>query len=268
MYKSELVILKLGGSIIVEKDREKTRVNVEVLKRLSKEIKKAKRKKNFRMLLVHGAGCFGHVPAKKYSLNKTLTSRRQVEGFSLTHHSMEKLNFCVLEALQREKINAIAYQPSALGILKDRKLDYFPVKVLKELLSLDVIPVAYGDVLIDKESGINILSGDHLVFYTAKKLKADRVIIATDVEGIFDFDPKKNRKAKLIKEIDKRNVGLIKEIDSLKKTDVTGGMRRKLQELLNLSEYGIESEIISGLIPDLVERSLSGEKGLGTIVKI
>jgi len=263
----ELIILKLGGSVITKKSEEKAEINEENLKRLAKEIAEAKRDSNFRLMVVHGAGPFGHVPAKEYGLDKGLRDDRQLKGFSVTHQSMEKLNFSVVNSLRKEGLNAIAYQPSTLGILKDKKLVYFPTEVLEKLLEMNMSPVAYGDVLVDEKTGINILSGDHLVPYLARKLKANRVVIATDVEGVFNLDPKRYKDAELIKEITSENVNSILEIGTSKRTDVTGGMERKLNELLRLAAQGIQSEIVSGVKPGILKRTLLGEKGLGTLIR-
>lgn len=263
---NKIIVLKLGGSVITKKREGKAEVNEKNLNRLAREIAQAKRQEKFRLVLVHGAGPFGHVPAKKYGLDKGLMDKKQIGGFSITHQSMEKLNFAVIEALRREGLNAIAYQPSAVGILKNGRLKFFPVDVIKKLLDIDMIPVAYGDVLVDEISGIGILSGDHLVPYLAESLKADRVIITTDVPGIYALDPKKNSNAKIIREINLDNIKLIR-LGNSTATDVTGGMKKKVLELLRLAENGIESEVISALKPGNLKRSLLGEIGIGTIIK-
>jgi len=260
---AELIILKLGGSVITKKGEEKAEVNQEILQRLATEISEAKKEGEFSLLIVHGAGPFGHVPAKEYGLHEGLKDERQVEGFSVTHHSMERLNFLVVDALRKAGLNAIEFQPSAGGILRDEELVQFPTEALERILNLGLIPVAYGDVLIDEEKGISILSGDHLVPYLAKKLNASRVIIVTDVAGIFDSDPKENRDAKLIPEINSENIESL-NIGSSTSTDVTGGMQRKVQELLSLE---IDSEIISALEPGLVKKALLGERNLGTVIR-
>jgi isopentenyl phosphate kinase len=263
----DVTILKLGGSVITKKDEEKAEINGKVLERIAREIAEAKKKDNLRLMIVHGAGPFGHVPAKRYGLDEGLTGKKQLEGFSATHQSMEKLNLSVVDSLRKEGMNAISYQPSAVGILKDKKLIHFPTRVLEKLLDMDMVPVAYGDVLLDEKTGINILSGDHLVPYLARELRANRVLIATDVEGIFDKDPKKHGEARLIREITPDNLEVIQEIGASGKTDVTGGMERKLNELLDLARNGTESEIISALKPGILKRALLGEKGLGTLIK-
>lgn len=263
----ELVIVKLGGAVITKKSEEKKEVNREILKRLAREISEAKRSKNFKLILVHGAGPFGHVPAKKYALDKGLKEGKQVEGMAITHQSMEQLNFQVVEYLQEAGLNAIAFQPSAAGILEDEKLVSFSIETLNELLALDLVPVLYGDVLIDKKRGIGILSGDHLVSYLAEKMKAKRVIFCADVDGLFTADPKKNKNAKLIREFRKESLKQIEQLGGSQNTDVTGGMKRKITELLDIAEKGIRSEIINGLKPGLLKMALLCEKVLGTTIK-
>jgi isopentenyl phosphate kinase len=60
-----MFILKLGGSIITDKTKECT-FKQEIVNKLAKEIKKAKKE----IIIVHGAGSYGHILAEKYQLNK------------------------------------------------------------------------------------------------------------------------------------------------------------------------------------------------------
>ena len=85
---SQLVILKLGGSVITEKERNKVKARKGLIKRIAKEIKRARKKKDFRLILVHGAGPFGHKFVTDYGINKGIKTERQVQGFVLTHQSV------------------------------------------------------------------------------------------------------------------------------------------------------------------------------------
>jgi isopentenyl phosphate kinase len=266
MKKKQLVIVKLGGSAITAKDDSRPEVNSANLERLAEEIAEARKESNTSLFIVHGAGPFGHVPAKKYELNSGLKSPGQVMGISETHQSMEELDYIVVAALRKKGIPAIAFQPSAGGVLKNGKLVRFPLDVIQKMLDAGLVPVSYGDVLIDEEKGVGILSGDRLVPYLAEKLEADRVILVADVPGIFDKDPKRNKDARIIRELGRKSVRQIREIGAAKGTDVTGGMKGKLDELLRLADMGIESEIISGFVPGDLKRTLLGERGAGTII--
>ncbi|MFH1055981.1 MAG: isopentenyl phosphate kinase [Candidatus Altiarchaeota archaeon] len=260
-----LTILKLGGSLITRKSDDRPVVNKPVLKRLAREIAEVLSEKLIGLIIVHGAGPFGHVPAKKYGLAGGLKDRVQVRGMSLTHQGMEELNLQVVGALIDAGVNAIAFQPSAGGILDDRQLVSFPVESVQRLLELGLVPVAYGDVLPDLKTGFNILSGDHLVPYLAEKLAADRVVLATYYNGIFDRDPDE----KGAKKYDFVNERILAELDArtTKGTDVTGGIGRKVRELMVLAKHGVKSEIISGMEPGYVKRALKGEEGIGTRIE-
>lgn len=259
----ETVILKLGGSVITGKSRDKPQVEAKAIKRLAAEIAQALRKRPLRLFIVHGAGPYGHVPAKKYALSGGLRGRRQVEGMALTHQSMERLNFKVVESLVTAKVNAMAYQPSAGGLLDGGRLASFPLESVNCLLDIGVVPVSYGDVLPDRGLGLGILSGDHLVPYLARELSADRVVIVTSYNGIYDMDPKEKGARKL--DLINASVLPVLSARATEGTDVTGGIAGKVVELLRLSGRGIPSEII-GPNPGYLKRTLLGETGLGTRV--
>lgn len=262
----ELVVLKLGGSVITRKSEGKLEVDGKTLARLSAEVAEAVKDGGLRLVVVHGAGPFGHVPAKEYGLSEGLSSERQLKGAALTHQSMEELNSHVVAALQGEGVPAIALQPSASGIMKNGVLASFAVDVVREMAGRGLVPVAYGDVLVDLESGVSILSGDYLAPYLARKLKASRVVVATDVDGIFESDPKDGGKPKKIGAITKDSIDGIK-LGGSRGTDVTGGMKRKVMELLGLAEEGISVQVLSALKEGETAKALLGESTAGTFIK-
>lgn len=109
---------------------------------------------------------------------------------------------------------------------------------------------------------------DEIVTFLAKKLCARKIIHGTDVDGVFDSDPKNNKNAKLIKKISGKNYkSVLKNIGSSTGIDVTGGMRRKTDELVNLSKHNITSIIINATKPGRLERALLGKKVICTMVQ-
>ena len=72
-----MYIIKLGGSVITDKSK-KSFFKTNLMNNLSKEIKKANKK----CIIVHGAGSFGHILAKKYKLNNGYKNNSQITGFS------------------------------------------------------------------------------------------------------------------------------------------------------------------------------------------
>ena len=65
-----MIILKIGGSILTNKDSLESEVDSESLKRIALEIKSSLDKSHKELIIVHGAGSFGHPPAKKYKIGE------------------------------------------------------------------------------------------------------------------------------------------------------------------------------------------------------
>ncbi|HIQ50249.1 MAG TPA: isopentenyl phosphate kinase family protein [Nanoarchaeota archaeon] len=265
--KKELVIMKLGGSIITYKNRWLPTMNEDNLKRFAKEIAEAYevKKDKLRLILLHGAGSYGHVLATLYKVIKN-DYERKLLGFAEIQRLQNEFNSIVCAYLQNYNLPAFPVQASASAVLENEKLVHFDIEALKGLLSIGAIPVLYGVPAFDKALGGGILSGDEIIIYLAKELKPQRIIHVTDVDGVFDKDPKSHKNAKLIKKITRENFKEIeKSLTGSKHFDVTGGMWKKVKELFKLKN--IEAEIINGLKEGYIKRALLGEKGLGTIIK-
>ena len=122
----------------------------------------------------------------------------------------------------------------------------------------------YGDMVIDSGMGASVLSGDAIVPYLAKELKADRVFLGTDVDGIFTEDPKKNGKAGLVRAINDRNLDEVLEgVGGSNATDVTGGMKGKL-----LALKGVSAVVFNLAEGENLFRLLKGERGIGTEINL
>jgi isopentenyl phosphate kinase len=103
------------------------------------------------------------------------------------------------------------------------------------------------------------------VKYLAENLKPEKVVLGSDVDGIYNRDPKKYSDASLIKVV--TSYDDLESTDGIQTVDVTGGMGGKLTELLELAKIGIESEIINAIHDNNIKRALNGEKGIGTLIR-
>lgn len=258
----EMIILKLGGSAITNKEAEFS-VNHARLSNIVSQIKKAGLKD---FIVVHGGGSFGHVLADRYRIQhgRDPEVKGQAFGLGLTQMAMEDLNSEVIDAFLEREIPVFPVQPSAFAVLSGGRISSFPIAAIKGLLSVGLVPVLYGVPAYDKKKGFGILSGDAIVPYLARKFKASRVLLVSDVEGVYECDPKANPGAKPIPVLDEKAFNRI-STDSKRGWDVTGGMGRKIRELLRLSKSGISSQIVSA-DGDNLYRALKGEK-VGTVIK-
>jgi isopentenyl phosphate kinase len=262
--KVKPTILKLGGSVIT--DKEKLAIpNLEAIERLAYEIFQANVSS---LILVHGGGSFGHPVADKYKINEGYEDSSQVMGFAETHRAMTKLNNLVIDALMCNNINAVVVQPSSCVITKAGRIEKIELTPITKMLEMQIVPVLYGDAVLDSEKGFAILSGDQLVTSLAINFGASRIIMGGDVDGIYTADPKANSLAKLIPRITLEDLKTYKHgITGSKVTDVTGGMQGKIRELIPAIERNIQIFIVNATKPLRICKALRGEEVISTIIE-
>ena len=256
-----MFILKLGGSVITDKTKPLT-FKEKIMDNLSKQIRNAEKK----LIIIHGAGSFGHILAKKYELNKGYKRYDQLKGFSLTHEKVQTLNSYVLKSLNKYDIPAVSISPHSILKLNNHKIEKFDYQVFEEYLETQFIPVSFGDVVLDKKLGFSICSGDLLIKILAEHFKPEKVIFAIDEDGLYTSNPKIDKKAELIKKAQ------ISDLDKLtttldKHADVTGGMSGKINFIKEISGFGINTVLLNGNKPDRLYKVLVGEDTKSTIIQ-
>jgi isopentenyl phosphate kinase len=181
---------------------------------------------------------------------------------------MTKLNSLVMEALIAHNINAIVIQPSSCVVTKAGRIQSMELKPIKRMLKMGLVPVLYGDAVLDSEKGFSILSGDQLVSSLAINFGASCIIMGGDVDGLYTADPKANDSARLIRRVTLEELKTQKhEIEGSRATDVTGGMLGKMRELVPALEQNIQTLIVNATKPLRVYKALMGEEVIGTIIE-
>lgn len=296
-----MIILKLGGSVLTKKDSNEAKVDYHRLNRIVDEIKNAFNvsKQNLLdgLVIIHGAGSFGHPPAKKYKIGESFKEEEYFQkkiGFSKIQNEVKKLNSIICEALIDNNIPCVSIPPSSIIETENKRIKTFDLDIIKRYLEEGFVPVIYGDVVLDTKLKIAVLSGDQILQYIAQNmLISDRlnredisnahsnnhlnnhlnnhsnnhtneIILGTDVDGVFTKNPKKYENAELIPVLNSLNQ--IEEFDSTTNIDVTGGMIGKIRELLQLADLGIESKIINANEPKAIYNILKNKKFKGTII--
>lgn len=227
---TERIILKLGGSVVTDK-RTGGGINYAVLRRTAEVLAASA---DTEIILIHGAGTFGHPQAKKHHLDKGLQNNNKA-GIYITHLAVRELNDAVVCTLRASGIEAIGIHPLGSCTADNGRIISFEYRPIDMLAANRIMPVLHGDVVMDVTRGVCIVSGDQLVQHLAKHLDIDRVGIATDVAGVLD-------NGRVMPRITAESAGLL-QIGGSSGTDVTGGMRGKLNEMLQLASIGIPSHI-------------------------
>lgn len=247
--KKKLLVIKLGGAVVTYKDSPIPKARIPVVKRLAKELKQLV-DQAYQMILVHGAGSFGHGLVKRYNLHRGMKTEEQKLVFGLVTNSMMNLNRIIKNHLHSAKLKAVGLPPHTFITQSAGNLNDFDPGLIKKYLDNGQIPVLFGDMVLDDKWGCSALSGDTIVCYLGNKLKADKVIFLSDVDGIYDSDPKKNPKAKLVPEITNKNLKhVLKGLSPTQRDDVTGEMTGKILQIQkNLKNQTVF--IVNGLNPD------------------
>jgi len=247
---TESVILKLGGSVITDKSGD-CAIDHARLREIAEELAAHR---EIALVLVHGAGSCGHPEARRYRINEGLAGDN-VPGVYETHTAVSNLNTAVVTALRDAGVEAIAVHPFDLCLAEDGRLVSFETRHIAEMTEHGIVPVLHGDVVMDRLRGSCIVSGDQLVTRLAAALGSRRVGLATDVPGVLANDT-------VVPRIDRATAATL-DVGGSGKTDVTGGMRGKIAELLALADAGIESHIFH---VSKISRFLDGTEHGGTTI--
>lgn len=256
-------IVKLGGSVITEKSKSK-RLRKDVLNRLCAQIAHSGEK----VIVVHGAGSFGHMLAKKYDLQNGMDPKRdgdQAGAVAQVQKDMRSLNLAVLDALIKSGLRPVSIPPSAAVRCNNKKITVIDHTIFEDYLEMGLTPVSFGDVVLDSELGFCICSGDQIIEVLCDRMKVAQVIFATDVDGVFTKAPG-TQGSKLIPELTSRYDQHL-HCTLTKAPDVTGGMDAKVQTARRIAKLGIPTIILNGNSKGRLLSALKGHRTVGTVIR-
>lgn len=260
-----LIFLKLGGSLITVKERPHT-ARLDALQRLAREIAGfVSERPQTPLLLGHGSGSFGHVPASRYATRQGVRSAAEWSGFVEVWREAWALNRLVMDALQEAGLPALAFPASAGATADDRTVERWDVSPIQAALRAGLLPVVYGDVVFDLTIGGTICSTEDLFDYLALRLRPARILIAGIEAGVWRDFP---QSTDLVEEITPADFpALLPALGGSAATDVTGGMLSKVRQSLGWVQRAPELEVMifSAAAEGSLGRALRGE-GVGTLI--
>jgi len=232
-----LIVIKLGGSALTDKTRIYTPRKA-VIRRAAKQIAFLARK--FSIVLVHGAGSYGHIPAKRWDLASGFKSRSQLRGLSVTKSKLLEWEAIIGDAFLKQGVPLMPLSTSDFAVTDNGRIHSADIRPVRKWLSIGCVPSLGGDLVTDIKRGFAILSGDQLAAHLAIKLGASRLIFGIDVDGIFNANPKLNRRARLLRGISAEQASkLAKKAGISIAPDVTGGMAGKIREAIVAARRGV-----------------------------
>lgn len=266
----ELILIKLGGSVITDKTKEFT-ARQSVIKRLAEEIKRSRLRSKAKFIIGHGGGSFPHTPALKYQTKKGLINKKSLMGMAITEDAARRLNSIVVKNFISVGLPVYPFSPGSFLISDTEIYSKSYIDPIMNALNINAVPLVYGDVVMDKEIGFTIFSTEKILSLLAKKLQKTykiRMIYVTNVDGVYSEAETHDEYKKVIPVISGKNFNQLKKsILGAKGTDVTGGMIHKVEESIRLSqETGIETVIVNGLKAGILGKAILGRKVLSTKV--
>jgi len=245
-----MFIIKLGGSVITNK-RKKNTFERERTSRLISEIKESGK----RTIIVHGAGSFGHILAKKYELFMGYKNQKQIMALAEVQKDVKNLNLKVLSKFREEGISAVSLAPSAFLVNDNGKIKRMDSSLFKKYFELGFTPITFGDVVIDETLKFSICSGDQIMLELAKAFSPEKVIFVADVDGIFSSDPIFGESSMFLPVVDENTFLSVKKSEG-KVDDVTGSIYGKIEIMLKIASLGYETLILNGNVENRLKDAL------------
>jgi len=218
-------ILKVGGGVFTQK-RSKGWVRLDIIEKLASEIAEYVTKKDkdkASLVLAFGTGSCGHQPAKKYNVLQEFNPMGTVE----TYKSVTKLSSVILKTLNKHNVNAMPIDIMSCVVAQQGRIKHMCVEPLQMLIENGFVPIILGNVVMDVDTKVTIVSSDQIATYLAKKLDACTLGFGSKEDGVY------GESKKLINEINTQNFDSFKEyIGQSEYPDVTNGMLGKVYEIL------------------------------------
>jgi isopentenyl phosphate kinase len=252
----EVVFLKLGGSLITNKNQRYS-PRLDKLNALAGEIHSALMETpDLRLVLGHGSGSFGHFAVQEHLAPEAFGSpdgsgadsnQGYWRGFAEVWYRASELNRHVMEALHLAGVPGIAVPPSATVRASGGTIVEWDLTAVDTSIQSGLVPVIFGDIVFDATTGGTVLSTEKLMMYLARRMQPRRILLAGLEEAVWADFPQ--RLAPISRITPGSYPAVASQIGGSEGTDVTGGMRGKVEEMLALVKE----------IPDLTVYIFSGE---------
>ena len=182
---NELVIIKLGGSVLTNKNIPFSLRKKDFDRLISEIALSTKSKKG--LIVSHGGGSFAHADAVKYSINSRNDSNKSIQGLSSVAYGVSQLNYLVTTGLIKNGVNVIKFSPSSFIFSKNDVVKDILTKHVLKALSLNLIPIVHGDIVFDDEKNFTIFSTEKVIasllpaIKEANKYKNIRMYLAQQI---------------------------------------------------------------------------------------
>ena len=258
-YKNELIIIKYGGNVLIDRNIFNSFIeDISVLNKLGLSI-----------IVVHGGG-----PRIERKLKEKNIQTKFINGLRVTDEKVISIveevlidfNKDIVDSLKKKGSQAVSITSknnNIINVIPDNKElgfvgipDDINIEFLKDIINKKQIPVI-APLGIDENKNTYNINGDTAASAIAKKLKSRRLLLMTNVEGVYD-----DRKTLIseIKPFDIENLVKLKIVQ--------GGMIPKIKNCIDAVENGVRGVVIlDGRKPHSILDEIFSDKGSGTLIR-
>jgi len=258
-YNDEYIVIKCGGSVLVNHVLLNNFINdISILNKLG-----------FIPIIIHGGGKRISIKLKDAGIKSNfmdglrITDKKSIiiveEVLNIFNKEITdalKNNNCDSQGItnQQNNIFMVEQENKRLGYVGTPKEIY--QSIIEQIVKRKKVPVV-APLGLDKNNQVFNINADTAAGAIAKKLKARRLIIMSDIEGVLDKDKK------LISEI---NTDKVNEL--IKNEIILGGMIPKIKNCLDVASNGVKGVvIIDGRKNHSILFELLSDKGSGTLIR-
>ena len=258
-YKEDLIVIKYGGNVLIDRKIFNNFIeDISILNKLGLSI-----------IIVHGGG-----PRIERELKKENIQTKFINGLRVTDEKVIKIveevlidfNNDIVSSLKKKGSKAISINSkinNAINVIPDKQElgfvgvpDKINSDIIKSIISQNQIPIV-APLGLDKNNQTYNINGDTAASAIAKKLKSRRLLLMTNVEGV--YDDRKNLISE-IKPYDMENLVNLKIVQ--------GGMLPKIKNCIDAVENGVRGVVIlDGRKPHSILKEIFSDKGAGTLIR-
>ena len=246
-YSNDIIVIKCGGSVLLEKKLfDQFIEDIAVINKLG-----------LSAVVVHGGGKNIKKKLDKYNLKSEFIDGLRVtdeKTIKVVEEALLELNFEILNDLNNHQSNALSITPKQNNIIKVKpeiKKDLLLEAIKDKKIPL-IVPMGIGE-----DNNIYNINADVAAGAIAKELKARRLLLMTDVEGVLD------QNQKLISEI---NSSIATQM--LENKSISGGMIPKIKTCLDAVNNGVTGVVIvDGRKQHSILFEIFSDVGAGTLIR-
>ena len=258
-YKKDLIVIKYGGNVLIDRNIFNNFIqDISILNKLGLSI-----------IVVHGGG-----PRIERELKKGNIETKFINGLRVTDKNVIDIVEKVLSDFNNDIVDSLNKKGSkgvSINTKKNNVINVIPdkpelgfvgipqtidVKIIRNIIDQNQIPIV-APLGLDKDKQTYNINGDTAASAIAKKLKSRRLLLMTNVEGVYD-----DRKTLIseIKPYDMENLVNLKIVQ--------GGMLPKIKNCIDAVENGVRGVVIlDGRKPRSILKEIFSDQGAGTLIR-